>query len=68
VRAGTPSAIVERLSSEYRAALRDPAVATRLDAAGLTLVGLGQAEFAAQIKAELQIYENLIRKTGFKLN
>lgn len=68
VRAGTPPIIVEKLSTAYRAALADPAIATKLESAGLTLVGSSSAEAAAQISREYQIYGDLIRKTGFKLD
>ncbi len=66
MRAGTPPAIVDRIAAEYRAALADPAVKQKLDAAGLIPVGSTPAEFTASLHAESEKYTVLIPKIGFK--
>ena len=66
MKAGTPAAIVDRMSSEYHAAGQDPVVKAKLEGVGLMPVGSTPAEFAAQLKSEYELYGELIRKTGFK--
>lgn len=58
---GTPQAIVERLSSEVRAAVRDPETRARLVKLGADPVGGTPAEFSAFIAGQTQRWAQLIK-------
>ncbi|MDN6882388.1 tripartite tricarboxylate transporter substrate binding protein [Variovorax sp. CAN2819] len=58
---GTPRPIVERLSSEVQAAVRDPQTRARLVALGADPVGGSPAEFATFIAGESRRWAQLIK-------
>ena len=62
--AGLPAPIVERLSSEARAAMRHPDVAAKLDDLGLTIVASTPAELDAHLKRDIAAVGNLARAIG----
>jgi tripartite-type tricarboxylate transporter receptor subunit TctC len=66
--AGTPPAIVERISAEVRRIVRDPAVSARLAAQGATPVGSTPAEFSAFIKREIAKWAVVIKGSGAVVN
>jgi tripartite-type tricarboxylate transporter receptor subunit TctC len=66
VPAGTPSAIVERLSKEMAAALAHPDVAARFQAEGSEPVGSTPAEFAAFIAQEAGRWGSVVKAAGIK--
>lgn len=51
---GLPAPVLERLNAETVAALRDPAIAPALEAAGYSVVGNSPAEYAAFQRAEIE--------------
>ena len=53
VPAGTPAPVVERLSKEFAATLRDPEVRTRLEALGAEVIGSSPAELDNFRRAEI---------------
>jgi len=64
--AGTPAAAVERVSAAAIAAVRDPALRSRLEQIGLEPTGLGPRELAAIVKADYERWGPVIRASGFK--
>jgi tripartite-type tricarboxylate transporter receptor subunit TctC len=65
---GTPSGVIERLASEYRAALLEPAVQARLLDAGLVAVGNTPAAFAAMLPPEAAQWQKTVKTLGLKFN
>lgn len=64
--AGVPPAIVDRLSTELRAILKQPALRERFRNNGVELTGSTPAEMAAQMKADLPLWSEVQRKAGIK--
>jgi tripartite-type tricarboxylate transporter receptor subunit TctC len=62
--AKTPRAIVQKLSAEYVAAIRDPAVNKQINDFGLDPVGSTAEEFAATFRRELPVWRELLAKAG----
>jgi len=65
--AGTPPAIVNRLSAEIAAAMREPALRSRLSEIGVDALGSTPEEFRVFIDAELARWGDVIRRTGTRL-
>ena len=66
VPAGTPKDIVERLNSEMRKALADPATRDKLVALGVTLRGSSAQELGTATKAQFEMYRKLIQDNNIK--
>ncbi|MDX3905446.1 MAG: tripartite tricarboxylate transporter substrate binding protein [Pigmentiphaga sp.] len=66
--AGTPPDIVRKLNDEVNRILREPAIASQLQAAGLTPVGGTPARLAATITANYAKWGKLIRQLDLKLD
>ncbi|MGD9944215.1 MAG: Bug family tripartite tricarboxylate transporter substrate binding protein [Burkholderiaceae bacterium] len=66
--AGTPDAIVDQLGSEVRKALSLPAIRTRIEELGATVVGNTPEEATAAYKAYLPVAVKLARDTGVTLD
>jgi tripartite-type tricarboxylate transporter receptor subunit TctC len=64
--AGTPQAVIDRLSGAVIAAVRDPALRQKLETMGLDPTGLGPAQLAAVMKADYDKWGPVIRASGFK--
>lgn len=63
---GTPQPIIDRLHTEFVAALRAPDVSARLIEAGLEIEGTSPAQFAQKIAGDLQRMQELQRATGLR--
>ncbi len=66
--AGTPAAIVQRVSSEIAAIVRAPDVRAQLDKLGAEPVGNTPAEFTAFTKAELVKWAVIVKQSGAKVD
>ncbi|WP_343895655.1 tripartite tricarboxylate transporter substrate-binding protein [Craurococcus roseus] len=66
VPAGTPEAIVQRLSEGLNAAIRDPAVAERLAGLNVETAPNTPAEFAAFLAAETEKWGRVVRQSGIR--
>jgi len=66
--AGTPTEIVNRLSSEVSAIVRQPKLRETFAVQGLTAVGSGSQEFAAKVGKEHGVWGKVIREAGIKLD
>ncbi|NML47228.1 tripartite tricarboxylate transporter substrate binding protein [Ramlibacter sp. G-1-2-2] len=62
--AGTPPAIVKRLSDEIQAYLRTPAAEQRLRDLGVVRVGSSAPEFAKVMDDEYEFYKKLVKQAG----
>ena len=62
--AGTPAAIVQRMSAEIGKAMRSPSLAEKLDAQAMVPVFDTPAEFAASLKKERDAWAAFIRRNG----
>jgi tripartite-type tricarboxylate transporter receptor subunit TctC len=66
VPAATPQPIVERLSTEVKAILAEPAVSQKLAGLGLQAMGTAPAEFAAFIDKEMTRWDAVVKQVGIK--
>ncbi len=64
--AGTPPAIVAKMSTELRKALEDPAVKAQLESQGATVVGSAPADAAAFHLAEMRKFKRAVEISGAK--
>ena len=64
LRAGTPDAIVQRLSTELRRALQAPAVVQAFQEGGIASLAGTPAQFAAFIRSETDKYAQVIRRAN----
>jgi tripartite-type tricarboxylate transporter receptor subunit TctC len=62
--AKTPTAIVERMNAEIQKALKDPTVAERLAAQGMTITAQGPAEFRAFTQKEIERWRKVVKENG----
>ncbi|MFN9505263.1 MAG: tripartite tricarboxylate transporter substrate binding protein BugE [Rubrivivax sp.] len=65
---GTPADVVNRVNAAVKKVLEDPAVRKRIEDTGSLVIGNSPAEFAAQMRAELQVYKDVVAKQGLKLD
>jgi tripartite-type tricarboxylate transporter receptor subunit TctC len=68
VPAGTPRPVIDRLNSELRKAVADPAVTANLSAQALDAMHTSPEEFAKLLKAEYDKYENVVKVSGARLD
>ena len=64
--AGTPPAIVKRMHEELAKALKAPAVAEKLSAQGMDIVGGGPEELDRFLRAEISRWAQVVRENGVK--
>jgi len=64
--AGTPQSIIQRLHKETVAALQEPKVRERFNGLGIEPVGNTPDEFAAQIKADMARWKQVVERAGIK--
>ena len=64
--AGTPMALVEKLSAEAKRGLRRPEFARRAEAEATEILGSSPQELARVVKAELQIWRKVVSAAGIK--
>lgn len=64
--AGTPPAIIKKLSDEVQAFLRTPQAQTKLRDKGVVKVGSSAAEFQTFMASEFELYKKIIKDAGIK--
>lgn len=64
--AGTPPAIVNKISEEVQAFLRTPVAQSKLQDKGVVRVGSGAADFQAFMASEFELYKKVIQEAGIK--
>ena len=65
--AGTPRAIIDRLSRETAAAVKSPDISSKLSAEANLVIGSSPEEFSAHIKGELARIGKVIRDAGITM-
>jgi tripartite-type tricarboxylate transporter receptor subunit TctC len=65
---GTPKDVVDKVHAAAKAALADPAVKSRIEATGSVVIGNTPAEFERQIREELGVYREVVKKQQLKLD
>ena len=65
---GTSREIVERVHAAAKKALEDPNVKKRIEDTGSLVLGNTPEQFAAQIKAEFEVYKAVVIKQALKLD
>jgi tripartite-type tricarboxylate transporter receptor subunit TctC len=65
---GMPKDVVEKIHAATKKALAEPAVKKRIEDTGSIVVGNAPEEFAAQIKAEYEVYKDVVAKQKLSLN
>lgn len=64
---GTPKDVVDKVGAAVTKALGDAAVRKRIEDTGSLIVGNTPAQFAAQIKAEYEVYKGVVAKQKLTL-
>jgi tripartite-type tricarboxylate transporter receptor subunit TctC len=65
---GLPQEVVDKVYNATRQALADPAVKKRVEDTGSLIVANTPAEFTTQIKAEFEVYKQVVAKQKLKLD
>ena len=65
---GLPKDVVDKLNAGVRKALEDPAVRKRIEDTGSLVVANTPAQFAAEIKAEFEVYKKVVETTKITLD
>ena len=63
-----PKEVVDKVSSGVRKALEDPAVRKRIEDTGSIVIANTPEQFAAQIKAEFDVYKNVVDTQKLRLD
>ena len=64
---GLPRDVVDKINAGVRKALEDPAVKKRIEETGSFIVANSPEQFAAQIKAEYEVYKKVVESANLKL-
>lgn len=64
---GLPKDVVDKINAGVRKALEDPAVKKRIEETGSFIVANTPEQFAAQIKAEFEVYKKVVDSAKLKL-
>ena len=65
---GLPKEVVEKVNSGVKKALEDPAVRKRIEDTGSLVVANTPEQFAAQMKAEYEVYKKVVDQQKLKLD
>lgn len=65
---GLPKEVVDKVNAGVRQVLADPAVKKRIEETGSQVIGNTPEQFAAQIKAEFEVYKAVVDKQKLTLN
>ena len=66
--AGMSKEAVDKIHAGVQKVLQDPAVRKRIEDTGSLIVGNTPDQFAAEIKAEYEIYKDVVSKQNLNLN
>ena len=64
---GLPKEVIDKVNAGVKKALEDPAVRKRIEDTGSIIVANTPEQFAAQIKAEFEVYKNVVETSKLKL-
>jgi tripartite-type tricarboxylate transporter receptor subunit TctC len=68
VPAGTPTAVIAKISSEVQRILAQPDIRERIAGQGFDVIASSPEQFAAQIRAEVEKWGRVIRSAGIKVD
>jgi tripartite-type tricarboxylate transporter receptor subunit TctC len=63
-----PKEVVDKINAGVKKALEDPAVRKRIEDTGSLIVANTPEQFAAQIKAEFEVYKNVVQQQKLTLD
>ncbi|MEY4346024.1 MAG: hypothetical protein RL032_1856 [Pseudomonadota bacterium] len=64
---GLPKEVVDKVNAAVRKVLEDPAVKKRIEDTGSLIIGNSPEQFAAQIKAEYEVYKKVVETAKLRL-
>ena len=64
---GLPKDVVDKINAGVRKALEDPSVKKRIEETGSFIIANTPEQFAAQIKAEFEVYKKVVESAKLKL-
>ena len=64
---GMPKDVVDKVHAAVKKTLEDPAVRKRIEDTGSLIIGNTPEQFAAQIKAEFEVYKKVVAEQKLKL-
>lgn len=65
---GLPKEVVDKVNAATVKSLQDPAVRKRIEDTGSIVIGNSPEQFAAQIKAEYEVYKKVVESAKLKLD
>jgi tripartite-type tricarboxylate transporter receptor subunit TctC len=65
---GLPKEVVDKVNAGVKKAVEDPAVRKRIEDTGSLIVANTPEQFAAQIKAEYEVYKQVVVKQKLQLD
>jgi tripartite-type tricarboxylate transporter receptor subunit TctC len=65
---GTPRPVVDKIAGAVKKVLEDAGVRKRIEDTGSLIIGNTPEQFAAQMKAELEVYKMVVTNQGLKLD
>lgn len=65
---GLPKEVIDKISSAVKKTLEDPAVRKRIEDTGSLIVANSPEQFAAQTKAEFEVYKKVVEQQKLKLD
>jgi tripartite-type tricarboxylate transporter receptor subunit TctC len=65
---GLPKEVVEKIHAGTRKALEDPAVRKRIEDTGSIIIANTPEQFAAQMKAEFEVYKKVVDSAKLRLD
>ena len=64
---GLPKEVIDKVNAAMLKVLQDPSVRKRIEDTGSIILGNTPEEFSAQIKAEFEIYKNVVARQNLKM-
>jgi tripartite-type tricarboxylate transporter receptor subunit TctC len=64
--AGTPKSVVDRIAAEVRNATKDSKIVERLTAFGVDPAGNSSADFAAMVRADIELWAHAVKLAGLQ--
>jgi tripartite-type tricarboxylate transporter receptor subunit TctC len=68
VPAGTPKAVVDKLHGQVVKMMAQPDVRSRIEGLGFNIIASSPAQFAAQVKVEVEKWTKVVKAAGIKVN
>ena len=65
---GLPKEVIDKVNAGVRKALEDPAVRKRIEDTGSLIIANTPEQFAAQIKAEFEVYKKVVAEQNLTLD